>query len=239
MDQDLRSVMAIFEASGDLVHVSEALDPADEIAAALTLNHRGPALRFDNVKGHHMPVIGNVLNTRRKYALSLGIHEKETFLRTVHGLTHPLKPVIEAEGPCQEKVFIGEIDLLAALPLPHLCEKDRNPYVSAGVLVAKDPDTGKRNVSMNRLQVTGPDEAIVGMAPSHHLFRLLKKAEARGKSCLSQSLSEVTRRCMSPPTCTWTWASMSSRSPAVSSVSLSASCGQRPWISRYPRGVRS
>jgi 2,5-furandicarboxylate decarboxylase 1 len=181
MDQDLRSVMAIFEASGDLVHVKEALDPADEIAAALTLNHRGPALYFDNVKGHHVPVIGNVLNTRRKYALSLGIAEKETFLHTVHGLTHPIKPVMEAGGPCQERVFTRDINLLAVLPLPHLCEKDRNPYVSAGVLVARDPDTGKRNVSMNRLQVTGPDEALVGMAPSHHLFQLLKKAEMRGE----------------------------------------------------------
>ena len=181
MDQDLRSVMAIFAASGDLVHVDEALDPRDELAAALTLSHRGPALYFDNVKGHHMPVIGNVLNTRRKYALSLGIAEKETFSHTVHGLTHPIKPVIEAAGSCQEAVFTADIDLLAALPLPHLCEKDWHPYVSAGVLVAKDPDTGKRNVSMNRLQVIGPGEALVGMAPSHHLFRLLMKAEVRGE----------------------------------------------------------
>lgn len=181
MDQDLRSVMARFEASGDLVHVSEVLDARDELAAALTLSPRGPALCFDHVKGHRMAVIGNVLNTRRKYALSLGIGEREAFLHTVHGLTHPLKPVIEAEGPCQEKVFTRDIDLLAALPVPHLCEKDRNPYVSAGVLVARDPETGERNVSMNRLQITGPDEAIVGMAPSHHLFQLLKKAETRGE----------------------------------------------------------
>jgi 2,5-furandicarboxylate decarboxylase 1 len=181
MDQDLRSVMARFEASGDLVRVSEALDGRHEIAAALTLNPRGPALLFDHVKGHRMAVIGNVLNTRRKYALSLNIEEKETFSRTVHGLTHPLDPVLVAQGPCQEKVFTRDIDLAAALPLPHLCEKDRNPYVSAGVLVGKDPDTGIRNVSMNRLQITGPNEALVGMAPSHHLFQLLKKAEMRGE----------------------------------------------------------
>ena len=66
-----------------------------------------------------------------------GIAEKEAFSRTVHGLTHPLDPVLVAQGPCQEKVFTRHIDLAAALPLPHLCEKDRNPYVSVGVLVAK------------------------------------------------------------------------------------------------------
>jgi 2,5-furandicarboxylate decarboxylase 1 len=133
------------------------------------------------VKGYSIPVVGNILNTRKKYGLSLGVPESETFLHTVHALTHPVKPVVVSEGACQEMVIAEKIDLRQLLPIPNLCEKDRNPYVSAGVLVAKDPETGARNVSMNRLQVMGPDELMVGMAPSHHLFPLLKKAEARGK----------------------------------------------------------
>jgi len=182
MDQDLRSVMSLFEKSGDLLHVQEELDPRYEVAAALTLKPEGPALCFDRVKGYSIPVVGNILNTRKKYGLSLGVPDSETFLHTVHALTHPVKPILVAGGACQEIVISEKIDLLKLLPIPNLCEKDRNPYVSAGVLVAKDPETGVRNVSMNRLQVMGPDELMVGMAPSHHLFQLLKKAEARGQN---------------------------------------------------------
>jgi 2,5-furandicarboxylate decarboxylase 1 len=182
MDQDLRSVMSLFEKSGDLLHIQEKLDPRYEVTAALTLKPRGPALCFDRVKGYVIPVVGNILNTRKKYGLSLGIPENQTFLHTVHALTHPVKPVVVSRGVCQEVVITEKIDLLKFLPIPHLCEKDRNPYVSAGMLVAKDPESGVRNVSMNRLQVMGPDELLVGAAPSHHLFQLLKKAEARGQN---------------------------------------------------------
>ena len=182
MDQDLRSVMSLFGKSGDLVHIKEEFDPRYEVAAALTLKPRGPALCFDRVKGYAIPVIGNILNTRKKYGLSLGVPESQTFLHTVRALTCPVKPVVVSDGACHETVITEKIDLLKLLPIPNLCEKDRNPYISAGVLVAKDPETGSGNVSMNRLQVMGPDELMVGAAPAHHLFQLLKKAEARGRN---------------------------------------------------------
>ena len=181
MQHDLRSVMDLFEKSGDLIHVREELDPRYEVTAALTLKPKGPALFFDRVKRYSIPIVGNLLNTRKKYGLALGVPEGETFARTVHALTHPVNPNPVTDGVCQEIVITEKIDLLKLLPIPHLCEKDRNPYISAGMLVAKDPETGARNVSMNRLQVMGPDDLLVGAAPSHHLFQLLKKAEARGQ----------------------------------------------------------
>jgi 2,5-furandicarboxylate decarboxylase 1 len=181
MERDLRYIIKLFEETGELIHVKEELDPQYEIAAALCHNVRGPALYLERVKGHRIPIVGNLLNTRKKYGISLGIPEDETFQRTVHGLTHPVKPTLLSDGPCQEEVILGKIDLPGTFPIPRLCEKDRKPYITAGVLIAKDIETGARNVSINRLQVIGPDELMVGMAPSHHLFQLLKKAETRGK----------------------------------------------------------
>jgi 2,5-furandicarboxylate decarboxylase 1 len=180
-EQDLRSIMNIFEQSGALVHVNVEVDPRFEISAALLYRPKGPALCFDCVKGYSIPVIGNLLNTRKKYGLSLGVPENQTFLRTVHGLTHPIKPRSVSEGVCQEIVIQEGIDLLKILPIPTLCEKDRNPYITAGVVIAKDPDTQLGNISINRLQVKGPDRLMIGMAPSHHLYQLLKKAETHGK----------------------------------------------------------
>lgn len=181
MGQDLRSTINIFEKSGDLVHVKGEIALRFEISAGLLYRPKGPAIYFDRVRGYTIPVIGNLLNTRRKYGLSLGIPQDQTFSHTVHGLTHPVRPRLVSEGPCQEVVIREKIDLLKILPIPTLCEKDRNPYITAGVLIAKDLETGLRNVSINRLQVKGLDQLMVGMAPSHHLYQLLKRAEARGK----------------------------------------------------------
>jgi 2,5-furandicarboxylate decarboxylase 1 len=179
--QDLRSTMNILEKSGDLVHIRVEVDPRFEVSAALLYRPKGVALCLDRVRGYTIPIVGNLLNTRKKYGLSLGISESQTFLHTVHGLNHPIKPRMSSEGPCQEVLICERIDLLKILPIPTFCEKDRNPYITAGVLIAKDPETGSRNVSINRLQVKGPDQLMVGMAPSHHLYQLLKKAETRGK----------------------------------------------------------
>jgi 2,5-furandicarboxylate decarboxylase 1 len=181
MDHDLRFVINLFEKSGDLLHIKEEFDPRYEIAAALLHRPKGPALLFDCVKNYSIPVVGNLLNTRRKYGLSLGISENQTFSHTVQGLTHPVKPIEVFGGPCQEIMILEKIDLLSILPVPNLCEKDRNPYITAGVLIAKDLQTGARNVSINRLQVKGPNQLMVGMSPSHHLYQLLKKAEAIGR----------------------------------------------------------
>lgn len=182
MDRDLRFVINLFEKSGDLVHIKEEFDPLYEIAAALLHRPKGPALFFDHVKGYSIPVIGNLLNTPRKYGLSLGIPENQTFSHTVQGLTHPIKHVKVFGGPCQEIVILEKIDLLSILPVPTFCEKDRNPYITAGVLITKDLETEARNVSINRLQVKGPNQLMVGMSPVHHLYQLLKKAEARGRT---------------------------------------------------------
>jgi 2,5-furandicarboxylate decarboxylase 1 len=180
MEQGLRSIIELFEKSGDLIYIEDEVDPRFEIAAALLYRSKGAALYFERVKGYRVPIIGNLLNTREKYGLSLGIPESQTLFHTVHGLKNPIKPRLVSEGECQEVVIREKIDLLKNLPVPTLCEKDRNPYITAGILIAKDLETGSRNVSINRIQVKGPDQLIVGMAPSHHLFQLLKKAEALG-----------------------------------------------------------
>lgn len=182
MTHDLRSTVKNFETSGDLIHIEDEIDPRFEIAAALLYRPKGAALYFDRVKGYTLPVIGNLINTQRKYGLSLGIPESQTFLHTVHGLNNPVKPKLVSEGPCQEVVIRERIDLLKKLPILTFCEKDQNPYITSGVLVAKDLETGSRNVSINRLQVMGPNQLMVGMSPYHHLYQLLKKAAARGNT---------------------------------------------------------
>jgi len=181
VEHDLRSIIRKFEEAGELIHIEEELDPCFEIAAALLHRPKGPTLYFDRVKGYSSPVIGNLLNTRNKYGLSLGITKEQTFSHTVNALSNPIKPQIVADGVCQEVVIRNKIQLRDSLPICTYCEKERNPYITAGILVAKDPETGARNISFNRAQVRGPNELMVGMSPNHHLYQLLEKAESRGE----------------------------------------------------------
>jgi UbiD family decarboxylase len=98
----------------------------------------------------------------------------------IEALDHGFEPVIVDEAPVQEVVRTDQIDVPALLPVPTWFERESGPYITAGVIVAKDPETRRRNVSIARLRVEGGDRILAGISPSHHLRELLRRAQANG-----------------------------------------------------------
>jgi 2,5-furandicarboxylate decarboxylase 1 len=70
------------------------------------------------------------------------------------------------------------LDLHALLPIPTHSEHDNGPYITAGLVIARNPATGVQNVSINRIQVHGKDRMAILMLP-RHLLAFYKAAEAR------------------------------------------------------------
>lgn len=180
-DQSQRGFMAALEAQGDLHRVTREVSPAFELGAVLALRERGPAQLFENVRGHAMPVVGNLFNDRARFAQALGVPRDELDALCQRALLHPVKPEVVASGPVQEVVHEGELDLSALLPVPHWFEREAAPYITAGVIVARDPETGRRNVSIARLRLEGGNRLMAGIARNHHLAQLADKAQALGR----------------------------------------------------------
>ena len=57
-------------------------------------------------------------------------------------------------------------------------EHDSGPYITAALLIARNPTTGIQNVSIHRCQVSGPDRIGVLLLPRHtqHYFRMAEEA---------------------------------------------------------------
>ena len=70
---------------------------------------------------------------------------------------------------------------LAVLPVPHFFEHEGGAYMTAGAIVARDPETGRRNWSIARVRPLGGARALVGIAPNHHLAVLARAAAERGE----------------------------------------------------------
>lgn len=179
MDQGMRGFLGTLETAGDLHRVAREVDPRFEIAALLTLRDRGKAQLFERVRGHAMKAAGNLFTSRARYALALGIAEDELDARCLAAVRRPIPPALVAEGPVQEVVHDAP-DLGALLPVPHWFEKEAAPYITAGVIVAKNPETGARNVSIARLRLEGGNRLMAGIARNHHLALLAEAAKARG-----------------------------------------------------------
>jgi 2,5-furandicarboxylate decarboxylase 1 len=177
--QSIRSVVESLETDGELLRISDPVDPRFELSAFLSLADAGPALLFENVKGSTMPVLGNVLSSRRRIAGVLGV-EPFALLSTIHGaIASPIKPVLVDTGPAQQEVITQSP--LAALPIPYFFEHEARPYITGGVILARDPHTGRGNASFARLGVLDGQTALVGIAPNHHLALFARRAAALGR----------------------------------------------------------
>lgn len=180
-DQSMRGFMADLEQRGELHRVKRRVDSRYEVASVLSLRDRGAAQLFENVSGHAIPIVANLYNDRQRYALALGIARQDLDGFFLSALRRPIKPEIVAAAPVQEVVRHAPFDIGTLLPVPHWFEKEDGPYITAGVIVAKDPETGRRNVSIARLRLDGGARLMAGIAKNHHLYLLAEKAKRLGQ----------------------------------------------------------
>jgi 2,5-furandicarboxylate decarboxylase 1 len=180
-DQSMRDFLAALEKLGELHRVKRSIDPRFEIASVLSLRQIGPAQLFEQVENSAMPLVANVLNSRDRIARGLGVARKGLHERCVTALRERIPPTISILGPAQEVIQRGDIDLAALLPVPTWFEREAGPYITAGVVIAKDPVSGHRNVSIARLRLEGRARLMAGIALNHHLYRLAEKSNALGR----------------------------------------------------------
>ncbi len=177
MDQSLRGFLDQLERVGELRRIREPVDPRFELSALLAAGDRGPALRFEHVSGHELPVVGGLLASRERIAHGLGVSVGEIQNRLLHALAHPQTPVEVSAASCQE-VEVDAPDL-ARLPIPWFFEHETGPYITAGAIVARDGRDGPANLSIARLKPLGGPRAMAGIAPNHHLAALARRAAER------------------------------------------------------------
>lgn len=184
MFEDLRNYLSFLEERGQLLRVGEEVDPKFEIAAGIrkTSDIEGPALLFEKIKNHPgWKVLGGLFATRKLVALALETPEEQLLERYMKLEERRIPPETVATGPAKEICWKGaEVDLYR-LPMVTSSEKDVGPYITIGVQIGKDPETGIRNVSIHRMLLLGRDRLSLWAPADHHLGRMILKAEERGR----------------------------------------------------------
>lgn len=181
---DLREFIAALDKAGELCRVRKQVSPLYELAAVIerTLATRGPVLLFENVEGSTIPLLNNPFTNRRLVAFALGWEEKDLLPEWLRRLENPVPPVLVNTGPCKE-VHVRAPDL-TGFPVPITWhDGDSGPYITFAQFVTKDPDTGRRNVGIYRLEIKGPRRLGASIAPTHHGAVNHRKSEMRGRDC--------------------------------------------------------
>jgi 2,5-furandicarboxylate decarboxylase 1 len=182
MFEDLREFLAHLESQGQLLRVTEEVDVKHEIAAGMrkTSDIGGPALLFENVRGFAgWRVLGGLFATRKLVALGLGVAPEQMLERYLTLEDKRIAPQAVSSGPVKEIRWTGSQIDLAKLPIVTHAERDCGPYVTIGVQIGKDPDTGVRNLSIHRMLVLDKDRLSLWAPADHHLGRMILMAEER------------------------------------------------------------
>lgn len=121
-------------------------------------------------------VVSNIFADRGVLYATLGAqNEQEAYTRLLEALNSPT-PLKDAAEPVRA-TSLG--DDLYKLPVPKFYERDAGPYITSGIFLAKDPETGYVNASIHRALVIGENELAVRIVP-RHLYKILSRHEKRG-----------------------------------------------------------
>lgn len=179
----IRDFLAQLEAEGDLIRIRDEVSTEYEIVALTrqSSDQDGPALLFERVRGSEFPVLSGLWGAQRRVAAALGVASQELFQAYMERESRLLPPTLVETAPVQEVVWTGAQIDLARLPILRHYEKDGGAYVTAGLLIANDPETGARNVSIHRMLPLGKDRITVFAPPGRHLRTIIERNEEQGR----------------------------------------------------------
>jgi 4-hydroxy-3-polyprenylbenzoate decarboxylase len=223
--QDLRDWIAALDRAGELKRVKAEVDPILEITEITDRVSKwgarngkgpgGPALLFENVKGHPgSQVLINQFGSERRMNLALGSNSLDDIadrirqfmdVKSPQGFLDKVKmlpmlaemgslfPKVVSSGPCKEVIKRDNFSLLD-FPILQCWPDDGGRFITLPCVTSRDPRTGKRNVGMYRMQVY--DERTTGMhwqrhkqGAEHYREHLRNAAAAGSPNALSAAVN--------------------------------------------------
>lgn len=170
---------------GEVVRVTEAVSMEYDVMATVLeyeRRRRWPVLLFENVDGTDIPIVANVVASRRALAFAMAVDESRLAAEYARRLTDTIKPVVVADPPFRARVLTGRDADLGRLPIPVYFPGDAGRYLTAGMLVARDPVTGVETEGYHRFQVKGRDRMGVSLHSRRRMFEYQRRAEAAGRA---------------------------------------------------------
>lgn len=157
------------------------LDQSDRLAIAaektkLKFEVAGIAARLAGTKatffpapdGHDIPVVSGIVSDRGWIAEALGVAQNELLSHFQQAVANPIPTSVIDNAPCQQ-VQHKQVDLNSLLPVPTHNELDSGAYISAGLIIVRNPETGAQNAAIVRLQLSGGNKLGALILPRHTL----------------------------------------------------------------------
>ena len=180
--EDIPQFIQELENAGEIKRVKTEVDTDLEIAEILrrAMYANGPAILFENVKGHDMPVLGNAFGSLKR--LEIGLETTDfteigqrivdmTKMEIPSGIFNKIKKLpelskmsdsfskLEKSGPVTE--VINDNPSFDKIPILKTWPNDAGKFITFGLVATKHPETGVRNLGVYRIQILDSTHAIM------------------------------------------------------------------------------
>ncbi len=184
----MRDYIAQCEEQGLLKRIKAEVDWDLELSHIAKMNEerQGPALLFENVKGHESPVLTSIVTTSRRLAMIMGQPGETSLLEIMRHWVNTgdqrVPPKWVDNAPCKENIMKGDDIDLYKFPVPKYYPMDGGQYYgTAHYIVSKDPDTGWVNLGTYRSQLLDKKTLGTQFIKGKHADIHLKKYQAMKK----------------------------------------------------------
>jgi 4-hydroxy-3-polyprenylbenzoate decarboxylase len=184
---DLRHFTRALGATGQLKTVAQPISPRLQVTGLChrSLVGNGPALLFENIQGHDMPVLGNLFGNEERILAALELESRQQLRelgKDLAFLRHPslpdglrstleaipgfarlahVNPVCKDRAPWSENVVDGADVDLGMLPISTCWPEDAGSLITWGIVITRGPNKPRVNLAIYRQQVIGANKLIM------------------------------------------------------------------------------
>jgi 2,5-furandicarboxylate decarboxylase 1 len=177
---DMRDWIKTLDQAGELMRLKKPVDPNTEMGALL-YQARDRSLFFENIKNFPgWRALGQAPANINQVALAFNT-KPDDVVREFSTRTRSLRKAITVEdSPVKEVVLSGDEVDVTKLPAHIAGERDGGRFITSGLVICRDPETGLKNMAFHRMQIKGPRRLGILMVPRHS-YLIYQKYEARNE----------------------------------------------------------
>jgi 2,5-furandicarboxylate decarboxylase 1 len=167
MAQDMRTWINQLEEAGLLARIKKAVDPRTQMGALLW-QARDRALLFENLSGFpNWRCLGQAPGDVSLAPVAFGTHRDEMVPEFVRRTERLGTTRLMNSGPVKERIITGDKVDVTKMPIHQAGIRDGGPYIGSGLMITKNPETGRRNLSFHRLQMKDSKKFGILLYPRH------------------------------------------------------------------------
>jgi 2,5-furandicarboxylate decarboxylase 1 len=180
MQENFRQFLDRLRQCGELVDLHQ---PVDIRHIATLTDQAKTALCFHDVIGYDIPVVSGLIRTRERATMSMGCASyAEIEAKLKQGIDHPIPPRHVQGAPAREVVTVGDDVDLYRLPIPMCSVYDGGPVITAGVVIARDPELGV-NSGIYRFIVKERNLTGIDIVTPNNMRLFAQRAFEAGRPC--------------------------------------------------------